>query len=806
MYQSVLTDLEWGDVAGVAVPHATAGGGGRRPALDQVQRRRHQPRLHARPTSCRGRIVGTIGPAAADEPHQLVLGRHFLTTSLPPGPSSPPPARSTSAWPVVDAEAGQVCLDLGNALPTDGTSAIADIGLLTLGYLAPTNTGGVRFTPIDTLPAAAYTAAAWYPDTAGVLELPASRALTSGELDAIAENPLVVILTDAQGRRAMGIAEPSDGLYVRADQFVFRMSPGDHQDIEVYATSFGQPYAGARVIAVLDPSQLQGGQGVPPVGIPVDAVDFPARVTADDQGLAVLPITAADPGNPRGYIDGQVYGVRPVLEDTVYQPSPYPYNPSDFVSLLVWTGFHPAEDPVTWLGSLQPIMEQYENLYPVMKRFVRLGDYESVCENRRMLQLAFGLDSENPNFMPVTRDLSTAKQAAVLAWLARLGPDGKPLLGTSPTPPPPGRDRLAIAPEAVPGPAPAAKAAGGRGGGGPAQGGKAAALARRRGANRSSVLPTDADLADADADADADDWRDHVIYLRQSLAEALDAGGKDEVCTALQEAIELEHSTIPPYLYALYSLIPGKNDAVAEIIQSIVVEEMLHLTLAANILNALGGSPVLDTPDFIPDYPGPLPGSVEGGLVVPLAPCSLYLVSGVFMKIEQPERPWSSPSSGRSPSSSNPSPSASSTGRSEIRSWPWATELSCPGPETRSGPTRWTGRSSSPTWPPPPRPSTSSSTKAKAPPPRPWRWSGPATPTTTSSPRSPTVDGSSRTPTPAPTRPPTSSISTTSPTSPCPSTPRACTGCPPIPARRRTRPEAWARWPTTTSTTPTPAC
>jgi hypothetical protein len=129
-----------------------------------------------------------------------------------------------------------------------------------------------------------------------------------------------------------------------------------------------------------------------------------------------------------------------------------------------------------------------------------------------------------------------------------------------------------------------------------------------------------------------------MIYLRQAMAEALDAGGRDEVCTALQQAIELEHSTIPPYLYALYSLIPGRNDAVAEIIQSIVTEEMLHLTLAANVLNALGGSPVLDTPDFIPDYPGPLPGSVEGGLVVPLAPCSLYLVSGVFMKIEQPER------------------------------------------------------------------------------------------------------------------------------------------------------------------------
>jgi len=134
-----------------------------------------------------------------------------------------------------------------------------------------------------------------------------------------------------------------------------------------------------------------------------------------------------------------------------------------------------------------------------------------------------------------------------------------------------------------------------------------------------------------------------VIVLKQSMADALDAGDRDAVVAALQQAIELEHSTIPPYLYALYSLMPGKNDAVADLIESVVVEEMLHLTLAANVLNALGGNPVLDSPVFIPTYPGPLPGAVEGGLVVPLAACSLDLVSSVFMVIEQPEDPLDFP-------------------------------------------------------------------------------------------------------------------------------------------------------------------
>jgi hypothetical protein len=130
-----------------------------------------------------------------------------------------------------------------------------------------------------------------------------------------------------------------------------------------------------------------------------------------------------------------------------------------------------------------------------------------------------------------------------------------------------------------------------------------------------------------------------MIRLKASLAEGLKAGDKASVLTALQSAIELEHSTIPPYLYALYSIVPGKNETISSIIESVVIQEMLHLALASNVLNALGGSPVLDSPDFIPTYPGPLPGGVESGLVVGLAPCSIDVVTNTFMEIEQPEDP-----------------------------------------------------------------------------------------------------------------------------------------------------------------------
>ena len=86
----------------------------------------------------------------------------------------------------------------------------------------------------------------------------------------------------------------------------------------------------------------------------------------------------------------------------------------------------------------------------------------------------------------------------------------------------------------------------------------------------------------------------------------------------LQWALEIEHATIPPYLCALYSIKPGYNREAVEAIASVFIEEMLHMTLAANVLNAIGGAPVLDTPDFIARYPTALPHSAAAFLV-PLA-------------------------------------------------------------------------------------------------------------------------------------------------------------------------------------------
>ena len=87
-----------------------------------------------------------------------------------------------------------------------------------------------------------------------------------------------------------------------------------------------------------------------------------------------------------------------------------------------------------------------------------------------------------------------------------------------------------------------------------------------------------------------------MIRLQARLFTDLETGGQRAVINALQSAVKLEHATIPVYLYALYSLDPTKNAVIATILRSVVVEEMLHMALACNIMNALDGSGMVAWP------------------------------------------------------------------------------------------------------------------------------------------------------------------------------------------------------------------
>lgn len=403
MFQSVLTGVEWGDV--------TAS-----PFLSQLRDQYGGSRLSVKfnvdgyqmdfadPRFTIGRITGSIGPAAPAEPDHLVRGRQFVAT---------PDNKLKMCAAALDPATAKLYLDLGNVLQTDTIGGeITKRGALSLS-------AGTE--PICPVP---YGDAAWYERTAGVIALPVDRTLTDAQLELIANTALSLELAGTPD-----VQEVSK--YVRPDQFVFRLSPGESVTARLYATNLGAPLADATVYNVIDTSALASD--------PPEAIDFPDTVVTGPDGVAELTISGSDPGNPRVYIDGQVYAIRPSL-----QPPTTPVNPSNFISVLLFDAFE-IEEPPTWYPALQPIFQQFANLYPVMQGFLDLSDYDSVVANRELLLLAFGLDISDPNSMPVTRDLSPAKRAAILTFLT------DPQQGVPP-PPATAPARAAVAPEPAAGP------------------------------------------------------------------------------------------------------------------------------------------------------------------------------------------------------------------------------------------------------------------------------------------------------------------------------------------------------------------
>jgi hypothetical protein len=125
---------------------------------------------------------------------------------------------------------------------------------------------------------------------------------------------------------------------------------------------------------------------------------------------------------------------------------------------------------------------------------------------------------------------------------------------------------------------------------------------------------------------------------RRDVAELMQAPADDHdiawLHESLQWAVELEFATIPIYLSGMWSL-KDQSGEVFDLIKSVVMEEMLHLGFACNMLVAIDGTPQISAPV----YPATgLPGNVRPELPVYLAGLSKTSVA-MYMQIELPENP-----------------------------------------------------------------------------------------------------------------------------------------------------------------------
>lgn len=115
-----------------------------------------------------------------------------------------------------------------------------------------------------------------------------------------------------------------------------------------------------------------------------------------------------------------------------------------------------------------------------------------------------------------------------------------------------------------------------------------------------------------------------------------------DLIAGVQTAIELELSTLPPYLCGVWSIDDGGTSDARSLMGSVIQEEMLHMGLMCNLLAGLGGSFDITAPA----YPGKLPGGVRPDLDVYLSGLTKDYVGDVFMGIELPEGKGDDPTIG----------------------------------------------------------------------------------------------------------------------------------------------------------------
>lgn len=454
-YQSVLKNVVWAEYLDSPVLNAlkAATQDGRLSINFNVYGFGRDP---SQPRYTMGHLVGTIGPYYSGEPEQFVVGRQMITYA----PNWPVPDTNVNSLQAkLAADGNSLTADFGNTFPILNSSGTPfSVGLVQLGILR-TNPDA-RITTVDQsqvilLGEVPYLTETWYTETAGVQTFDLTQNAEARQLAPV--SPLVLVTPVTGGTTYDVLLQESiQGVYVRADNFVYRMNPGETKRVNFYATEFGR-LMGSAAINLSTVVGFMGGSGggatisppprpaaaIPDINEPADAFAYQNRIVTNGLGYAALDMTtsADGPQNPRGYIEGQLYGVGYELEGL----SPgYISNPMNYVSVLAYDKKEVPDKP-TWYRDIQPLFTQYGNLYPIMSKFVvDLNNYGAVVERVAILKLAFSLPIEDANHMPVTRDLGAGARDTILKWLSTPGSDGKPLLGTPPVAPPPIAPRVQL--------------------------------------------------------------------------------------------------------------------------------------------------------------------------------------------------------------------------------------------------------------------------------------------------------------------------------------------------------------------------
>ena len=333
----------------------------------------------------------------------------------------------------VNYETKTLNVDLSNTLPMNTYGTLRDIGPIQLGIFIASASESCVSPLSDLIP---YLEENWLQSTSGIVSVP----LRDDQLKDIRSFKLVMyqemndvysdvvpfcgdVFQSTKGSHSAQLLIEEPQYYVRPlDLYVGRLEYGESQDMTLLVTERGFPVENVPIVL-----KRSNPDVVPEDGL----VPEKWSVTTDNRGHTVFTFNAAQPiPYPRVYteppcpgtndfslpIDGQIYLYKYCIESECPPDIQYLFVPE--LSFLVFSTVKYSE-PYTWVNDVQPIFSQYYYLNRAMAVVLNLSDYHSVTNpgNTHLIKLAMSQDFNDPNFMPVTRDLSPTKTRMILHWL-----------------------------------------------------------------------------------------------------------------------------------------------------------------------------------------------------------------------------------------------------------------------------------------------------------------------------------------------------------------------------------------------------
>ena len=617
-----------------------------------------------------GYVVGSIGTSKPNEPanfggDRLLSFEDVKQPHLPleetdscfryQGSENHPHWMYKAPFQVND-EYKMVTVDLSNSLPQHLHGGLRQIGDLWLGII------NARENCIDRIGdrKIPYMVKHWLEETGGVIDvkirdeqfklLQSSKLVLVRQMDMIefemwnyqelniAQAPLNRYVECSDDSNIFQIMLQETSRYIRPmNYYVTRLEYQESFDMKLLVSSYGKPVVSEPVYL----HQSNSDRALPPGGV----VPSATTVLTDENGIATYTFQVEEKiPFPREYpepqppcnlsflpIEGQVYTFNYTVNGTctgdVNNNVTY-LSCSNEIAILAFSHLEPPQNP-DWVHDVAPIFQQYDRITPVMHQMINLSNYTEVVNNKELIQLAMELNFNHPSYMPATRDLSPTKQKMILKWFQNpiyntSNPDGtegvdepRKICNKPPTMGAVSNVETYFAPPRC--------------------------LAR----DLTGLSPDDSDFyfrrIFENTQLDYKYAKRPRPLWRAKLMAQVDGLPDDDTCTLgnlltqLQYAVELEFATLPVYLTSLYSIVEGCNQEVYDLIYSVIMQEMLHLVQAANILIAVGGTPIIDSKNTVPTYPTiGLPGGVLPHLRVTLEKASLIHIYKVFMGIEVP--------------------------------------------------------------------------------------------------------------------------------------------------------------------------